>query len=52
VNNKAGVECKTLHITLLEKVYWNMIQELKTVSGKKTDADAIRWALMKATGRA
>jgi hypothetical protein len=49
--NKFGVQTKSLFYRHLELEYWQLIEEIKAKHEKKTDADAIRFALKKATGR-
>ena len=51
MKNKAGEDCKVLYVKFLQQTFWDMLQEIKNLSGKKTDADAIRWAIQRATGR-
>jgi hypothetical protein len=49
--NKHGVSTKALFYRHLELEYWQLIDEIKAKFEKKTDADAIRFALKRATGR-
>ncbi len=49
--NKNGQDCKALYIKFLEMEYWQILQEIKTLSGSTSDAAAIRWSLKRATNR-
>lgn len=49
--NKYGVQTKPLFYRHLELEYWQLIAELRAKHELKTDADAIRYALKRATGR-
>jgi hypothetical protein len=51
MKNKAGEECRVLYIKFLQRSFWEMLEEIKHLSGKRTDADAVRWALQRATRR-
>lgn len=51
VYNKHGHQVKTFIVKQLEEEYWSIIKEIKILSGNKSNADALRWALKKATNR-
>ncbi len=49
--NKHGVPTKAIFIKQLEEEYWELLAEIKKKFEKKSTADAVRYALKKATGR-
>lgn len=49
--NAKGVNVKALHIKQLELEFHNLINEIMISQGFKTSANAVRWALKRATGR-
>ena len=51
VVNKHGQKVRTFIVKQLEEEYWNIIKEVKVLSGKTTNADVLRWALQRVTNR-
>ena len=51
VYNKHGKKVKVFIVKQLEEEYWQIVEEIKILSGSKTNADALRWSLKKATNR-
>lgn len=49
--NAKGINVKALHIKQLELEFHALINEIMISQGFKTTANAIRWALKRATGR-
>lgn len=49
--NAKGINVKALHIKQFEIEYHNLIDEIRLNQNIKSVADAVRWALKKATGR-
>jgi len=51
VYNKHGHKVRTFIVKQLEEEYWQIVQEIKILSGKTTNADVLRWALKRITNR-